>query len=54
MGKSGSKSFVNQFKNTRRQAGREQRKIVKGSPRPRKKHFPGESKSSKNPGHGSR
>ncbi len=52
MGKSASKNFVNQFKNTRRQAGLEQRKIVKGSPGSQKKFLPGPGKKSKggNPG----
>ncbi len=39
MGKNGSKNFVNQFKNTRRQAGLEQRRIVKGAVGKMKKYL---------------
>jgi len=60
MGKNASKNFVNQFKNTRRLAGRqaavplvgqafvEQRKRVKGQARPLKKLFPGKPRDDKN------
>jgi hypothetical protein len=48
MGKSGSKNFVNQFKNTKRQAYVEQRKRVKGTARKLKNIFPGERKTDKN------
>jgi hypothetical protein len=51
MGKDASKNFVNQFKNTRRQAGLEQRKIVRGAARPQKKFLPGQGKKTKHPGH---
>lgn len=56
MGKNASKNFVNQFKNTRRLAGRqaymEPRKLVKGTARQLKKFFPGEHKKEKNPNRG--
>ena len=61
MGKNASKNFVNQFKNTRRQAGRrpfvglahmEPRNLVKGPARHLKKFFPGKSKNEKNPDRG--
>jgi hypothetical protein len=57
MGKNASKGFVNQFKNTRRQAdrrplvgqaGQEQRKLVQGAAGKLKKFFPGQGKSDKN------
>lgn len=48
MGKNSSKNFVNQFKNTRRMARLEQRKIVKGAARRLKKFLPGEGKKEKN------
>jgi hypothetical protein len=48
MGKNASKNFVNQFKNTRRQAFVEQRKLIKGPGRPLKKIFPGKPKDDKN------
>ena len=43
-----SKNFVNQFKNTRRMARLEQRKIVKGTAPRLKKFFPGAGKKEKN------
>ena len=58
MGKNASKNFVNQFKNTRRQAYMEPRKLVKGQAgghplvgpvRNLKKPLPGERKNEKNP-----
>jgi hypothetical protein len=49
MGKNGSKNFVNQFKNTRRQAYMEPGKLVKGQARRSKKILPGERKNEKNP-----
>ncbi|MEI6614882.1 MAG: hypothetical protein WCL37_08285 [Chrysiogenales bacterium] len=60
MGKNGSKNFVNQFKNTRRQAGqagrplaglayKEPRKLVKVTARHTKKILTGERKNEKNP-----
>jgi hypothetical protein len=61
MGKNASKNFVNQFKNTRRQAGRrpfvgqgglEQKKLFKGPVRHLKKLFPGKPKDEKIPDHG--
>jgi hypothetical protein len=52
MGKNASKNFVNQFKNTRRQAYMEPRKLVKGPARNFKKTLPGERKNEKNPDHG--
>jgi hypothetical protein len=48
MGKNASKNFVNQFKNTRRQAGLEQRKLVKGAAGKLKKFFPAGRKRDKN------
>jgi len=48
MGKNGSKNFVNQFKNTKRQAFVEQRKIVTGAARKAKKYFPAGGKKDKN------
>jgi hypothetical protein len=61
MGKNASKNFVNQFKNTRRQAGRrplvgqafiEQKKLFKVPARPLKNLFPGKPKDDKNPDRG--
>jgi hypothetical protein len=52
MGKNASKNFINQFKNTRRLAYLEQRKIVKGQARHLKKPLPGERKNEKNPNRG--
>jgi hypothetical protein len=57
MGKNASKNFINQFKNTRRLAGRrplvgqanvEQTKLVKGPARHLKKLLPWERKNEKN------
>jgi len=52
MGKNASKNFVNQFKNTRRLAYLEQRKLVKGPARHLRKLLPGERKNEKNPNRG--
>jgi hypothetical protein len=52
MGKNASKNFVNQFKNTRRQAYMEPRKLVKGPARRLKKILPGECKNERNPNRG--
>jgi hypothetical protein len=61
MGRNASKNFVNQFKNTRRQAGRrplvgqaqlEQKKLGKGPARQLKKFLPGERKNENNPDRG--
>lgn len=52
MGKNASKNFVNQFKNTRRLAFVEQKKLIKGTARPLKKIFPGKPKDDKNPDRG--
>jgi hypothetical protein len=52
MGKNASKNFVNQFKNTRRQAYAEQKKLVKGPARPLKNFLPAKPKNVKNTGHG--
>ncbi|MCX6553666.1 MAG: hypothetical protein NTZ12_01425 [Candidatus Aminicenantes bacterium] len=52
MGKNASKSFINQFKNTRRLAYLEQRKLVKGLARPAKKFFPPKPKNDKNSNRG--
>jgi hypothetical protein len=60
MGKNASKNFVNQFKNTRRLAFVEQRKLVKGQAggrplvrlaRHSKKSLFGERKNDKTPNH---
>jgi len=61
MGKNASKNFVNQFKNTRRLAGRQAavphvgqagRLPLVGPARQLKKFFPGEHKKEKNPNSG--
>jgi hypothetical protein len=64
MGKNASKNFVNQFKNTRRQAGQtnrrplagqahmEPKKLVKGPARNLKKLLPGGRKNGKYPDQG--
>jgi hypothetical protein len=52
MGKNASKNFVNQFKNTRRQAHVEGKKLVKSTVLKQKKFFPGEQKTGKKTDHG--
>ena len=52
MGKSGSKNFVNQFKNTKRQSYVEQKKRIKGTVLKLKRYLPGERKTDKDSGPG--
>ena len=54
MGKNGSKNFVNQFKNTRRQAGLEQRRIVKGTVSKMKKYLRRDGAQQKKNDHGAK